>query len=99
MAAYSYCSVLIDDVLYVYYYHCYKYDKFLMAIFIAYAVIDSMFVFTIGYLKWYLQYRVSMGLSIHNLFHLMSKLEVLLIVLIPLFITYEIISTNSIAFF
>jgi hypothetical protein len=70
-----------------------------MSTFIIYGVIDSAFVLTVGYLKGYRQYHVSMGLSIHNLFHLMSRLEVLLIVLIPIFTTYDIISTNSIAFF
>lgn len=70
-----------------------------MIIFILYGIIDSAFVFIIGYLKWYCQYRVSMGLSIHNLFHLMSRLEVLLIILIPIFATYDVVSTNSIAFF
>jgi len=70
-----------------------------MGIFIAYGIIDSTFVCIVGYLKYYRQYRVSMGLSIHNLFHLMSRLEVLLIILIPIFTTYEVVSTNSIAFF
>jgi hypothetical protein len=91
--------ILTGDILYAYYYgHCDQ-NTVLMCIFIAYGLMDSAFVFIIGYLKWYRQYRVSMGLSIHNLFHLMSRLEVLLIVLIPIFTTYDVISTNSIAFF
>jgi hypothetical protein len=40
-----------------------------------------------------------MGLNIDNLFHLMSRLEVLLIVLIRIFTAYDVVSTNSIAFF
>jgi hypothetical protein len=77
---------LTGDILYAYYYGYVDEDIVLMCIFI-------------GYLKWYRQYRVSMGLSIHNLFHLMSRLEVLLIILIPIFTTNDVISTNAIAFF
>ena len=91
--------ILTGDILYAYYYGHYKHDIFLMVIFIIYGIIDSTFVFIVGYLKYYRQYRVSMGISIHNLFHLMSRLEVLLIVLIPIFTSYDVISTNSIAFF
>lgn len=93
------CCILTGDILYAYYYGYHIHNTFLMIIFIAYGIVDSTFVFTIGYFKWYRQYRVSMGLSIHNLFHLMSRLEVLLIILIPIFTTYDVISTNSIAFF
>jgi hypothetical protein len=91
--------MLSGDILYAYYYRHYVPDKLLMCVFITYSIIDSTFVFTVGYLKWYCQYRVSMGLSIHNLFHLMSRLEVLLIILIPIFTTNDVISTNAIAFF
>jgi len=94
-----FCCVLKGDILHAYYYGHYIHNTFLMSIFIAYGIIDSEFVLTIGYLKWYRKYRVSMSLSIHNLFHLLSRLEVLLIILIPLFTTYDVISTNSIAFF
>lgn len=93
------CGIVAGDILYAHYYKYYKNDTFLMIIFIIYALIDGAFVFIIGFLKWYRQYRVSMGVSIHNLFHLMSRLEVLLIILIPIFTTYDVVSTNSIAFF
>ena len=45
--------VLGGDVLHAFYYGHYVHDKFLMIIFIFYGVIDSLFVFFIGYLKFY----------------------------------------------
>ncbi|UJR21040.1 hypothetical protein I4U23_024140 [Adineta vaga] len=92
-------GILTGDILYAYYYGNFVKNTFMMIIFIVYAIIDSGYVIIVAYFKWYRQYRVSMGLSIHSLFHLMSRLEVLLIILIPIFSTYDVISTNSIAFF
>ena len=92
-------GMLTGDILFAYYYGHHKDDTLLMCVYIGFGIVDSTFIFIVGYLKYYRQYRVSMGISIHNLFHLMSRLEVLLIILIPIFTSYDVTSSNSIAFF
>ncbi|CAF1377933.1 unnamed protein product, partial [Didymodactylos carnosus] len=92
------------DGPHAYYYEHYFHNKFMMGIFIINSLIDGAVVIAIGYLKGYCQYGVSMEgvsmeLTVRSLFHLMSRLEILLIVLIPIFTTHDVISTNSIAFF
>ena len=88
-------SVLAGDGIYAYYYRDEKKDKFMMVMFICYAVVDVSYVVLVGVLK----YRATMSISIHTLFDLMSRLEVLLFIMILIYSSYDVSSTNSIAFF
>lgn len=91
-------AILAGDAVYAYYYRTKKGNVFMMVMFIFYAVIDVSYVILVGLLK-YRDYRSTMNISIHTLFHLMSRLEVLLFIMIPIFSSYDVNSTNSIAFF
>jgi hypothetical protein len=92
-------GVVAGDVLNAYYYTHMVPKPYIEIIFYVFCVMDALFVITVYILKDWYEYRVTMGVSVHNLFHLMSRLEVLLIVLIPMFTTYDVITSNTIAFF
>ncbi|CAF4061171.1 unnamed protein product, partial [Rotaria sordida] len=92
-------AIEAGDILYTVYYRYRERDLGLMIVFIIYTVIDAGFVICVGYLKYKRKLHVKMEITKEAFFHLMSRLEVLLIVLIPLYANYDVISTNSIAFF
>ncbi|CAF3865999.1 unnamed protein product, partial [Rotaria sordida] len=92
-------AIEAGDILYIVYYRYRERDLGLMIVFIIYTVIDAGFVICVGYLKYKRKLHVKMEITKEAFFHLMSRLEVLLIVLIPLYANYDVISTNSIAFF
>ncbi len=91
-------GIVTGDFTYVYYYRYYKRDTVLMGFFIAYMFIDILFVVAVGYFK-YKEYDTTMNVSTENLFHLLSELEIILIIYISIFTAYEAMTTNCIAFF
>lgn len=91
-------GIVTGDLAYVFYYSYYKRDMVLMGFFITYIIFDALFVLVVGYFK-YKEYDTSMNVTKENLFHLVSELEIILIIYIPIFTTYEAMTTNCIAFF
>jgi hypothetical protein len=91
-------SVVVGDLGYFCYYKYYKDNTGLMIIFIIYTVFDGAFVVIVDCFK-YRQNEACTDLRVKHLFHLLSELEMILILFIPIFTSYEVESTNCIAFF
>jgi hypothetical protein len=91
--------IFTGDVVYVYYYQQLLQRPIMAYIFVCYAIIGTVWIFIIGYLKYKGYHQYMYIVTIGSLFHLMSMLEQLMIIFIPVFGSHEVITTNSIAFF
>lgn len=86
------------NIINVYYYQQLLNRPFMTYIFVCYAIIDTVWIFLIGYFK-FKGYRQHMFIiTIENLFHLMAMVGQLLIIFIPIFGAHEVITTKTIAF-
>lgn len=91
--------IFAGDLTYIYYYWKLLHRPFMMAVFICYVIIDTIWISVIGYLK-FKGYRQHMFIiTMEKLFHLTSMVGQLLIIFIPIFGSHEVITTNSMAFF
>jgi hypothetical protein len=91
---------LLSTIFILFYYYQQLLQRPIMAyIFVCYAIIGTVWIFIIGYLKYKGYHQYMYIVTIGSLFHLMSMLEQLMIIFIPVFGSHEVITTNSIAFF
>ncbi|CAF0940443.1 unnamed protein product [Adineta steineri] len=91
--------VFTGDIIYVYYYHTMLHRPFMMYTFVCYAILDTGYIFTIGYLK-IKGYRQHMFIiTIQSIFELIAMMTEMLIIFIPIFGTHEAITTTSVTFF
>ena len=80
-------------------------DYYMMSVYIAYLIVDPIFIFCVcaakidAVNKRKLWLEEEEGVGIETLLHLISRLEILIIVLVPIYTNYDVVSTNLVAFF